>query len=74
MLLGGEVTYQASSPDEAALVKGAKDLGFAFTVSTPTRLVSSARIHTFAPLDAPSEKRYNCRGWCGARVSDPEYL
>jgi phospholipid-transporting ATPase len=29
---GGEIVYQASSPDEAALVKGAKELGFVFTV------------------------------------------
>jgi phospholipid-transporting ATPase len=27
-----EIMYQASSPDEAALVKGAKELGFVFTV------------------------------------------
>lgn len=28
----GEIIYQASSPDEGALVKGAKTLGFVFTV------------------------------------------
>ncbi len=29
----GEIIYQASSPDEGALVKGAKSLGYIFTVS-----------------------------------------
>ena len=29
----GEIIYQASSPDEGALVNGAKSLGFVFTVS-----------------------------------------
>lgn len=28
----GKITYQASSPDEAALVAGAHDMGFSFTV------------------------------------------
>ncbi|KAG8520290.1 Phospholipid-transporting ATPase IB [Galemys pyrenaicus] len=32
---GNNITYQASSPDEAALVKGAKKLGFIFTTRTP---------------------------------------
>lgn len=32
---GEEITYLASSPDEAALVKGAKNLGFVFTTRTP---------------------------------------
>ncbi|XP_006832100.1 PREDICTED: probable phospholipid-transporting ATPase IB-like [Chrysochloris asiatica] len=32
---GNEIIYQASSPDEAALVKGAKKLGFVFTARTP---------------------------------------
>uniref|UniRef100_A0A8C3XA63 Phospholipid-transporting ATPase n=1 Tax=Catagonus wagneri TaxID=51154 RepID=A0A8C3XA63_9CETA len=32
---GNDISYQASSPDEAALVKGAKKLGFVFTVRTP---------------------------------------
>ena len=30
-----EITYQASSPDEAALVKGAASMGFRFTVRRP---------------------------------------
>ncbi|XP_014674713.1 PREDICTED: probable phospholipid-transporting ATPase IA [Priapulus caudatus] len=32
---GSTINYQASSPDEAALVKGAKRLGFVFKVRTP---------------------------------------
>uniref|UniRef100_A0A8D2KEU2 Phospholipid-transporting ATPase n=1 Tax=Urocitellus parryii TaxID=9999 RepID=A0A8D2KEU2_UROPR len=32
---GNDILYQASSPDEAALVKGAKKLGFVFTTRTP---------------------------------------
>ncbi|XP_042541439.1 phospholipid-transporting ATPase IB-like [Dipodomys spectabilis] len=32
---GNNIIYQASSPDEAALVKGAKNLGFVFTTRTP---------------------------------------
>ncbi|XP_074234755.1 phospholipid-transporting ATPase IB [Camelus bactrianus] len=32
---GNNINYQASSPDEAALVKGAKKLGFVFTTRTP---------------------------------------
>ncbi|GAB5566234.1 phospholipid-transporting ATPase IB-like isoform X1 [Prionailurus iriomotensis] len=41
---GGNTTYQASSPDEAALVKGIKKLGFVFTTRTP----SSVTINAFA--------------------------
>ncbi|XP_045834472.1 phospholipid-transporting ATPase IB-like [Meles meles] len=33
---GNNIIYQASSPDEAALVKGVKNLGFVFTARTPT--------------------------------------
>ncbi|XP_005406394.1 PREDICTED: phospholipid-transporting ATPase IB-like [Chinchilla lanigera] len=32
---GNNMIYHASSPDEAALVKGAKNLGFVFTMRTP---------------------------------------
>ncbi|XP_069905278.1 phospholipid-transporting ATPase IB isoform X1 [Oryctolagus cuniculus] len=32
---GTKINYQASSPDEAALVKGAKKLGYVFTARTP---------------------------------------
>ncbi|XP_064481329.1 probable phospholipid-transporting ATPase IA isoform X3 [Ornithodoros turicata] len=30
------INYQAASPDEGALVKGARDMGFVFTTRTPT--------------------------------------
>ncbi|KRZ34562.1 putative phospholipid-transporting ATPase IA [Trichinella pseudospiralis] len=38
----GELQYQASSPDEGALVRGAKDLGFIFHTRTPEAIVLSA--------------------------------
>ena len=34
--------YQASSPDEGALVKGAKGLGFVFTGRTPDSVIIDA--------------------------------
>ncbi|MEJ1280373.1 hypothetical protein NN561_011318 [Cricetulus griseus] len=39
---GDEIIYQASSPDEAALVKGAKRLGFVFTGRTPYSVIIEA--------------------------------
>ncbi|OBS59185.1 hypothetical protein A6R68_09690, partial [Neotoma lepida] len=39
---GDEIIYQASSPDEAALVKGAKKLGFVFTGRTPYSVIIEA--------------------------------
>eukprot|EP00794_Sanderia_malayensis_P006961 gene6961-7746_t len=33
------IIYQAASPDEGALVKGAKQLGFSFNVRTPTSVI-----------------------------------
>ncbi|XP_076728866.2 phospholipid-transporting ATPase IB isoform X2 [Callospermophilus lateralis] len=39
---GDEIIYQASSPDEAALVKGAKKLGFVFTARTPYSVIIEA--------------------------------
>uniref|UniRef100_A0A8D2JNY1 P-type phospholipid transporter n=1 Tax=Sciurus vulgaris TaxID=55149 RepID=A0A8D2JNY1_SCIVU len=47
---GNDIIYQASSPDEAALVKGAKKLGFVFTTRTPysvTIEVVSRTLNTF---------------------------
>ncbi|KAG8188801.1 hypothetical protein JTE90_009192 [Oedothorax gibbosus] len=38
----GEIVYQAASPDEGALVKGAKQLGFVFTTRTPTSVIIKA--------------------------------
>ncbi|MBN3321692.1 AT8A2 ATPase, partial [Atractosteus spatula] len=40
---GDQIIYQASSPDEGALVKGAKGLGFVFTARTPHSVIIDAR-------------------------------
>uniref|UniRef100_A0A8C4MY49 Phospholipid-transporting ATPase n=1 Tax=Equus asinus asinus TaxID=83772 RepID=A0A8C4MY49_EQUAS len=40
---GDNIIYQASSPDEAALVKGARKLGFVFTARTPYSVIIEAR-------------------------------
>ncbi|XP_053419309.1 phospholipid-transporting ATPase IB-like [Nycticebus coucang] len=40
---GNNITYQASSPDEAALVKGAKNIGFVFTTRTPYSVTVEVR-------------------------------
>ncbi|XP_042904105.1 probable phospholipid-transporting ATPase IA isoform X3 [Parasteatoda tepidariorum] len=37
-----DVQYQAASPDEGALVKGAKNLGFVFTTRTPEYVIIKA--------------------------------
>ncbi|KAK3699934.1 hypothetical protein QZH41_016596 [Actinostola sp. cb2023] len=37
-----KIIYQAASPDEGALVKGAKKLGFSFNVRTPTSVIINA--------------------------------
>ncbi|OWK00832.1 ATP8A2 [Cervus elaphus hippelaphus] len=39
---GDSIVYQASSPDEAALVKGARKLGFVFTARTPYSVIIEA--------------------------------
>ncbi|KAF5916337.1 hypothetical protein HPG69_017571 [Diceros bicornis minor] len=39
---GDDIIYQASSPDEAALVKGARKLGFVFTARTPYSVIIEA--------------------------------
>ncbi|XP_042791625.1 phospholipid-transporting ATPase IB-like isoform X3 [Panthera leo] len=44
---GGNITYQASSPDEAALVKGMKKLGFVFTTRTPSSVTINAMGENF---------------------------
>uniref|UniRef100_A0A7N6F634 Phospholipid-transporting ATPase n=1 Tax=Anabas testudineus TaxID=64144 RepID=A0A7N6F634_ANATE len=38
-----QIIYQASSPDEGALVKGAKGLGFVFSARTPHSVIIEAR-------------------------------
>uniref|UniRef100_A0A7N8WTT3 Phospholipid-transporting ATPase n=1 Tax=Mastacembelus armatus TaxID=205130 RepID=A0A7N8WTT3_9TELE len=40
---GNQIIYQASSPDEGALVKGAKGLGFVFSARTPHSVIIEAR-------------------------------
>ncbi|TSK98444.1 Phospholipid-transporting ATPase IB [Bagarius yarrelli] len=42
---GNQIIYQASSPDEGALVKGAKSLGFVFTARTPHSVIIEARLN-----------------------------
>ncbi|XP_027445396.1 phospholipid-transporting ATPase IB-like isoform X5 [Zalophus californianus] len=44
---GKNIIYQASSPDEAALVKGVKKLGFVFTTRTPTSVTVEAMGENF---------------------------
>uniref|UniRef100_A0A8C6ZJI4 Phospholipid-transporting ATPase n=1 Tax=Nothoprocta perdicaria TaxID=30464 RepID=A0A8C6ZJI4_NOTPE len=39
---GNKIIYQASSPDEGALVKGAKRLGYVFTARTPHSVIIDA--------------------------------
>ncbi|KAF0873176.1 AT8A2 ATPase, partial [Crocuta crocuta] len=39
---GDDIIYQASSPDEAALVKGVKKFGFVFTTRTPSSVTIEA--------------------------------
>uniref|UniRef100_A0A8C2SNW5 Phospholipid-transporting ATPase n=1 Tax=Coturnix japonica TaxID=93934 RepID=A0A8C2SNW5_COTJA len=39
---GNKIIYQASSPDEGALVKGAKKLGYVFTARTPHSVIIDA--------------------------------
>ncbi|XP_047410286.1 phospholipid-transporting ATPase IB-like [Sciurus carolinensis] len=50
---GNDILYQASSPDEAALVKGAKKLGFVFTTRTPYSVTIEVmtEMHTFEILN-----------------------
>jgi phospholipid-transporting ATPase len=44
----GKMKYQASSPDEAALVAGAEQLGFQFHVSPPASAVVQEKTLTFS--------------------------
>ncbi|KAM9741576.1 phospholipid-transporting ATPase IA isoform 2-T3 [Menidia menidia] len=37
--MDGEITYQAASPDEGALVRAARNLGFVFSGRTPDRVI-----------------------------------
>uniref|UniRef100_A0A5F4VT72 Phospholipid-transporting ATPase n=1 Tax=Callithrix jacchus TaxID=9483 RepID=A0A5F4VT72_CALJA len=53
---GDNIIYQASSPDEAALVKGAKKLGFVFTARTPFSVIIEAVMLTFV-FHSPSDRK-----------------
>uniref|UniRef100_A0AAY4AQ66 Phospholipid-transporting ATPase n=1 Tax=Denticeps clupeoides TaxID=299321 RepID=A0AAY4AQ66_9TELE len=44
---GDQIIYQASSPDEGALVKGAKNLGFVFAARTPHSVIIEALSSAF---------------------------
>lgn len=48
-----QIIYQASSPDEGALVKGAKGLGFVFTARTPDSVIIEAVSLSFLLLKLP---------------------
>uniref|UniRef100_A0A3P8TP55 Phospholipid-transporting ATPase n=1 Tax=Amphiprion percula TaxID=161767 RepID=A0A3P8TP55_AMPPE len=56
-----QIIYQASSPDEGALVKGAKGLGFVFTARTPHSVI----------IDAVSRKRDDNRKRMSVVVRTP---
>ncbi|XP_004680378.1 PREDICTED: phospholipid-transporting ATPase IB-like [Condylura cristata] len=60
---GDNIIYQASSPDEAALVKGAKKLGFVFTTRTPSSVTIEAmgKIFTFEILNILEFSSYRKR-------------
>uniref|UniRef100_A0A096MSD2 Phospholipid-transporting ATPase n=1 Tax=Papio anubis TaxID=9555 RepID=A0A096MSD2_PAPAN len=51
---GDNIIYQASSPDEAALVKGAKKLGFVFTARTPFSVIIEAVSNTCVRFRSPT--------------------
>ncbi|KAI4538817.1 hypothetical protein MG293_011084 [Ovis ammon polii] len=52
---GDSIVYQASSPDEAALVKGARKLGFVFTARTPYSVIIEADNVIFERLSKDSK-------------------
>ncbi|GAB5566232.1 phospholipid-transporting ATPase IB isoform X1 [Prionailurus iriomotensis] len=57
---GDNIIYQASSPDEAALVKGARKLGFVFTARTPYSVIIEAmgQEQTFGILNVLEFSRF----------------
>uniref|UniRef100_A0A2K6GCR5 Phospholipid-transporting ATPase n=1 Tax=Propithecus coquereli TaxID=379532 RepID=A0A2K6GCR5_PROCO len=64
---GDNIIYQASSPDEAALVKGARKLGFVFTARTPYSVIIEAmgQEQTFGILNVLEFSRT----WCSCLSS-----
>uniref|UniRef100_A0A8C6CYP8 Phospholipid-transporting ATPase n=1 Tax=Moschus moschiferus TaxID=68415 RepID=A0A8C6CYP8_MOSMO len=58
---GNNISYQASSPDEAALVKGAKKLGFVFTTRMPNSVTIEARMSVIVRTPEGQLRLY-CKG------------
>lgn len=57
-----QIIYQASSPDEGALVKGAKGLGFVFTARTPhSVIIEAVSLRLFFSFTAVSAALCNIR-------------
>lgn len=55
----GQIAYRASSPDEEALVKAAKCLGYNFVVPAPvTRVEITKKVGANQPLEPPSSVSY----------------
>uniref|UniRef100_A0A4W3HRR3 Phospholipid-transporting ATPase n=1 Tax=Callorhinchus milii TaxID=7868 RepID=A0A4W3HRR3_CALMI len=61
---GDHITYQASSPDENALVKAAKAFGFVFTGRTPRSVIIEAVSRNRSPSSAFVYK-LSCTSWHG---------
>uniref|UniRef100_A0A8C2P143 Phospholipid-transporting ATPase n=1 Tax=Capra hircus TaxID=9925 RepID=A0A8C2P143_CAPHI len=61
VLEGNNISYQASSPDEAALVKGAKKLGFVFTARMPNSVTIEARMSIIVRTPEGQLRLY-CKG------------
>uniref|UniRef100_A0A667WYK5 Phospholipid-transporting ATPase n=1 Tax=Myripristis murdjan TaxID=586833 RepID=A0A667WYK5_9TELE len=57
----GKITYQAASPDEGALVRAARNLGFVFSGRTPDSVIVEMRMSVI--MRTPSGKiRLYCKG------------
>lgn len=56
-----QIIYQASSPDEGALVKGAKGLGFVFTARTPHSVIIEAVSVCLRALESSAAFRNSIR-------------
>ena len=57
-----KIIYQASSPDEAALVSGAEELGYRFHVSVFCQKIQACESHTSSCLD-PKTQIGLCGDW-----------
>uniref|UniRef100_A0A8C0B1H5 Phospholipid-transporting ATPase n=1 Tax=Buteo japonicus TaxID=224669 RepID=A0A8C0B1H5_9AVES len=65
---GNKIIYQASSPDEGALVKGAKKLGYVFTGRTPHSVIIDAVSSRCMWHRLPS----SCRWHISWKYDDPQ--